>query len=225
MFRTIILLLGVLDENQGEHTMQKVNKGQLSQNGPWPSVAVLNRSRLETSSQVLHFTLSQMLLLAHWGWSFTSAQFLGWLPNLARRLLWESQRELLMGSFLLAPFSDDTCVPASWVGAASSVPSPTAELYSSNTLSQELAQSPLGLSFCCSNWECTVSPTHLVSPIWKWSCTQSPAHSGVPSMQGSCVSTKREAGVHVNWGGGNSPGCLSSSLPREQFWLSEEDLL
>lgn len=214
MFCTINFPSGVLDDNQGEHTMQKVNKRQLSQNRLCPSLAVLSRSRSETSSQVLRFTLSQTLLLAHWGWIFASAQVLCWLPNVACCLLWESQWMLLVRSFLLTPFSDDTAIPASQVDAASSVPSLSAELCVSNSLSQDLAQSPWAFA--------SAVPVGSAQSLWHpWfpQLGSGLPHKALliqefPSMQGSCISTKGGAGVHVNWGEGDSPWCLSS-LSRE----------
>lgn len=185
VFCTINFPSGVLDDNQGEHTMQKVNKRQLSQNRLCPSLAILNRSRSETSSQVLHFTLGQTLLLAHWVWIFASAQFLCWLPNVACCLLWESQWMLLVRSFLLTPFSDDTYSYPCFTGRCCQLCS----LSQCWTLCFKQPQprpgpEPLGFCFCCSSWECTVSLTTLVSPTGKWSSTQSPAHSGVPKHEG-----------------------------------------
>lgn len=188
MFCTVSFLSGVLGENQGEHTMQKVNKRQLSQNRSCPSLAILNRNGSETSRQVLPFTLGQTLLLSHWGWIFTSSQFLCWLSNLACCLLWESQWELLVGSFLSSPFSEDTY----------SCPCFTSRCCQLCSLSQfkhpqpRPVPEPVGFCFCCPSWECTLSLTPLVSPTWKWSSTQSPAHSGVPKRAGLlCVNQKR----------------------------------
>lgn len=180
MLCTVSFLSGVLGENQGEHTMQKVNKRQLSQNRPCPSLAILNRNGSETSRQVLPFTLGQTLLLSDWGWIFTSSQFLCWLSNLACCLLWESQWELLVGSFLSSPFSEDTYSCPCFTGRCCQLCS----LSQFKHPQPRPVPEPVGFCFCCPSWECTLSLTPLVSPTWKWSSTQSPAHSGVPKHAG-----------------------------------------
>lgn len=178
----------------------EVNKRQLSQTRLCPSLSVLNRSRSETNSQVLHLILGQVLLLAHCGWIFTSAQFLYWFPDLACCLLWKSQWELLVGPFLLMPFSDDIYNCPCFTGECCQLCS-LFQCWTRQFKHPEPTPGPelLGFCFCCSSWECTVSGTPLVSPTWKWSSTQSPAYSGVPKHAGNCVSTKRETVVHVNW--------------------------
>lgn len=183
MFCTTDFLSGVLDGNQGEHTMQKVNKRQLFQNRLCPTLAILNRSRSETSSQVSHFTLGQMLLPAHWGWVFASAQFLCWVPNLACCLLWESQWELLVGSFLSSSFSDDTYSCPSFRVLPALFPLPVLNSAVQTASAKTWPRAPGFLLLLFQLGIHSLSDTPSFSNL-EWSSTQSPAHSGIPKHAG-----------------------------------------
>lgn len=56
IFHAISFFLVLLLTNQGKHTVEKVNKRELSKS-LCPSLAILNKSRSEMSSQTLHFPL------------------------------------------------------------------------------------------------------------------------------------------------------------------------
>lgn len=115
-----------------------------------------------------------------------------------------------------------TTVPASQGNAASSVPSPSAELGSSNTLSQHLAQSSRAFASAV-----PVGSAQSLGHPWFLQLGSGLPHKALliqefPSMQGTVCQPKEK--LLCMWTGrGNSPGWLSS-LSREYLWLSEVDL-
>lgn len=187
IFHAISFFLVLLLTNQGKHTVEKVNKRELSKS-LCPSLAILNKSRSEMSSQTLHFPLGWILVLAHWGCIFGSAQFICWFPNLACDVHSEAQWELLVGSFLSTPFSDDTSSHPFFTGWCCQLCS----LFQSWTMHPNSSSPDWGFFFCCSHWQCAVPLRALLSPPWKWCFTQRPDDSGVPEHAGPLCPKKEK---------------------------------